>query len=431
MKRLSGLFCFLLAMCCGAVVRADEAVPDISPSEGWDSLPAVTPDAKDSPWWRGPNVDGIAHAGQTPPKTWGADANIVWKKRLPGEGHSSPCIWGDRMYITAGDREQGTVVLYCLALSSGAVIWETVVSPGPKYKMHADNSTSSSTPACDGTHVFVSYQTPADLRLAAVKLDGQVAWHTVLAPYSSIQALAASPAIYRSLVILPVEGIPGSHMVAVHRGTGEIVWRTTLRKVKESYASAAVLNVAGRDQLVLAGGETTRGYDPLTGALVWECDGPSTYCNAMPVADGDTVYVTGGWPKRAVLAIRADGKGDVKGSHLRWSSDAKAGYVPSMVLHGGLLYAANDQGLLRCYAPADGRVQWEINFDNPVYSSPVIADGSLYLFDRKGNGYVLPAGAALGAVTTNTLPHGVFASPVFKDGRMYLRTLGDLYCIGD
>jgi len=406
------------------------AIPDIAPKEGWDSLPAVKPDAKDFPWWRGPNLDNIAHSGQKSPTAWGADSNVVWKKRLPGEGHSSPCIWGNRMYITAGDREAGSSVLYCLAPDSGNVVWETVLSPGPKYKMHNDNSTSSSTPACDGTHVFVPFQTETDMRLAAVKLDGTLAWRTVLSPYTSIQGFSASPAIYRSLVILPVEGVQSSHMVAVHRGTGEIVWRTTLRKVKESYASTAVLNVAGRDQLLLIGGESTRSYDPLTGALVWECEGPSTYCGATPVADKDTVYVTAGWPRRAMMAIRADGTGDVTKTHLRWTSDVKAGYVPSPLLYDGRLYAVNDQGLLRCYAPADGRVLWEHNFEKPFYSSPVVADGKLYLFDRAGNGYIVPAGDTLGTITTNTLPEGVFATPVFKDGRMYLRTMGNIYCIG-
>ena len=424
-------------MCCVAglflvgAACAEEVIPDIAPKEGWDSLPAVKPDAKDFPWWRGPNLDNVAHSGQTPPTTWGENANIVWKKRLPGAGHSSPCIWGNRMYVTAGDREGGTIVLYCLALETGNIVWEAIISPGPKYRMHADNSTASSTPACDGTHIFVPYQTETDVRLAAVKLDGTPAWHTVLAPYTSVQGFAVSPAIYRSLVILPVEGSQSSHMVAVHRGTGEIVWRTTLRKVKESYASAVVLNVSGRDQLLLIGGETTRGYDPLTGALIWECEGPSTYCGATPVADKDTVYATAGWPRRAMMAIRADGTGDVTTSHLRWTSDMKAGYVPSPVLYDGLLYAVNDQGLLRCYVPADGRIPWEINFEKPFYSSPVVADGKLYLFDRAGNGYVVPTGNTLGTVTTNTLPEGVFATPVFKEGRIYLRTLGNIYCIGN
>lgn len=429
MKNVAGCVAgFLLA----GMAYAQEAapVPDIAPKEGWDSLPAVKPDSKDFPWWRGPNLDNIAHAGQKPPTAWGADSNIVWKKRLPGEGHSSPCIWGNRMYITAGDREKGSSVLYCLALDTGNTVWETVLHPGPKYKMHNDNSTSSSTPACDGTHVFVPYQTETDVRLAAVKLDGSAAWSTVLAPYTTIQGYSASPAIYRSLVILPVEGSQGSHMVAVHRGTGEIVWRTTLRKVKESYASTAVLNVAGRDQLLLVGGDTTRGYDPLTGALIWECEGPSTYCDATPVVDKDTVYSTGGWPKRAMMAIRADGTGDVTKSHIRWTSDVKAGYVPSPLLYGGLLYAVNDQGLLRCYAPEDGKIHWEHNFEKPFYSSPAVADGRLYLFDRAGNGYIVPTGNTLGTITTNTLPEGVFATPVFKEGRMYLRTMGNIYCIG-
>ena len=101
---------------------------------------------------------------------------------------------------------------------------------------------------------------------------------------------------------------------------------------------------------------------------------------------GDVVFATGGWPKRALLAIRADGAGDVTATHVRWTSDAKAGYVPSPVAHAELVYAVNDQGLLRCYDATDGRVLWEQDFKAPFYSSPLVADGSLLLFDRQGGG---------------------------------------------
>jgi hypothetical protein len=141
--------------------------------------------------------------------------------------------------------------------------------------------------------------------------------------------------------------------------------------------------------------------------------------------------VTAGWPKRALLAIRADGAGDVTKSHVVWSSDAKAGYIPSPLLHEGLLYAVNDQGLMRCYDAADGRVLWERDFKAPFYSSPLLAGRALYVFDRKGKGYVMGAGREAGAVVTNELSSGVFATPVVLDGCLYVRTLGDFYCIGE
>ena len=405
--------------------------PDVAPKAGWDTLPPAKASEGDWPWWRGPRLDNLAPAGQKPPAAWGAGSNILWRVRLPGAGHSSPCVVGDRIYVTSGEHAQGAVWLLCLERATGKTVWQAEVYKGPVARLHADNSLASATPACDGERLFVPYQSDQAVGLATVTLDGKVAWRAVASPYTSIQGYSASPAFYKSAVVLPVEGSQGSRMVALHRATGEVVWRTTLRTVKESYASTLVARVAGRDQLLLIGGESTRGYNPEDGALLWECEGPSTYCGATPVMGGDTVYVTGGWPKRALLAIRADGSGDVTKTHVTWSSDAKAGYVPTPVLHDGLLYAVNDQGLLRCYDASNGRVLWEQDFKAPFYSSPLVADGKVYAFDRKGKGYVLRAGRSAAAVSTNALPSGVFATPVILEGRIYLRTLGDFLCIGE
>ena len=231
-------------------------------------------------------------------------------------------------------------------------------------------------------------------------------------------------------MIVPVEGPKGCYLTAFHRATGDVVWRRAIRANNESYAPVLVMKLAGREQVLLIGGLSTRGYDPDNGNLLWTCEGPARTCVATPVTDRTTVYATGGYPGRKLLAIRADGHGDVTKTHVVWSGDAKAGYVPTPLLHQGLLYAVADQGLLRCYDTQDGHVVWQHDFKTPFYSSPVLANGHLYLFDRKGSGFVVPAGRSFGGVVTNTLPSGVFASPVIVDSRIYVRTLGDFYCLG-
>jgi len=429
-NRPTSLLLALTLGLCGSRAAAQEEFPDIAPKPGWDTLPAARADANDWPWWRGPNLDNVAPPGQTPPTAWTKDSGILWQTRLPGLGHSTPVVVGPRIYVTSGDHAQGTLWLFCLERDTGKTLWQTVIYQGPVAKLHADNALASATPACDGERLFVPYQSADAVGLAAVSLNGDLLWRKTLAPYKTIQGFSASPAFYKSAVILPTEGANGCRMTALHRATGGVVWRTTLRTVKESYASPLVARVAGRDQLLLIGGESTRGYNPENGALLWECEGPSTYCGATPAFGADRIYATAGWPKRALFAIRADGHGDVTKSHLLWASDAKAGYVPSPVLRDGLLYAVNDQGLLRCYDADDGKVLWEENLRNPVYSSPLVADGKVYVFDRKGNGYIMDARREKSLVTTNALPSGVFATPVILNSRLYLRTLGDLYCIG-
>ena len=420
----------LLALALAGAGWAQE-YPDVASQTGWDTLPPAKAAAGDWPWWRGPNSDNIAPDGQKPPVAWGAGSNILWQVRLPGVGHSSPCMVGGRIYITSGDAALGSVWLFCLERASGKTLWRAEVYKGPVAKAHADNSLASATPACDGERIFVPYQSDRAVGLAAVSPSGQVLWSKGVAPYKSIQGYSASPVFYKSAVILPVEGSLGCRMVAVHRATGAVVWRVPIRTVKESYATPLVARVAGRDQLLLIGGESTRGYDPENGALLWECEGPSTFCGATPVVGSDIVYATAGWPKRAVLAIRADGKGDVTQSHVAWAGDAKAGYIPTPVLRGGLLYAVNDQGLMRCYDAADGRVLWEENLKAPFYSSPVLAGDKIYVFDRAGKGYILNAAQTAGPVLASALPSGAFATPVILGSRIYLRTLGDFYCIGE
>ena len=417
-----------------AGVAQEGGLPDIAPKAGWDSLPPVKMSEKDWPCWRGPNLDNIAPAGQKPPVAWGASENILWQVRLPGVGHSSPCIFGDRIYITSGIKEQGqsTIWLVCLERATGKTVWQTEIYKGSPAKMHPDNSPASATPACDGERIFVPYQSNTSIVMTAVGSGGKVLWNQTVAPYNTIQGFSASPNFYKSAVIIPVEGPKGSYLTAFHRATGEVVWRKALRAVGEGYGPAVVAHVAGRDQLLQLGGTYTRGCDPETGALLWECEGPAKkVCVSTAVFDNDTVYATGGYPNRRLMAIRANGTGDVTQSHLTWFVDVKAGYVPSLVLRDGLLYSVVDQGLMRCYNAADGRVLWEHDFKVPFYSSPALAGDRIYLFDRKGKGYEVPASREAGIIVTNELPSGAFATPVILEGRIYLRTLGDFYCIGE
>ena len=131
------------------------------------------------------------------------------------------------------------------------------------------------------------------------------------------------------------------------------------------------------------------------------------------------------------VATRADGAGDVTDTHVAWTSDNKASYVPTPLLHAGLIYVVNDQGLYRCYQAKTGEVLKEKKLKGGFYSSPVLAGDSIYLFNKTGKGYVSKASESLDILAENDLPHGVFATPVICDSRIYLRTLNTLYCLGE
>jgi outer membrane protein assembly factor BamB len=439
--------CLLLIACCllaGCAEPVEETTPEAHqvPTNSAnadaarepapvDDLPEITVAENDWPWWRGPNVNNHATADQNPPLRWSEKEHVLWRVELPGAGHATPCVFGNRIFLPTGDPDTESIWLLCLDRATGNKLWQTGVYQGPFPKIHANNSPASATSACDGRHVYFPYQSDEAICMVAVDLNGQVAWNKPVGPYKSIQGYSASPALYKSLVIVPVDGSLGNSLVALHRGSGDAVWRAPLPKGLENYASPLVTHVAGRDQVVVIGGKETSSYDPASGELLWKCDGPADYCAAVAAFDQDTIYATGGYPQKAVLAIRADGTGDVTQTHLRWKSDKKAGYVPSPLLHQGLLYAVNDKGLMRCYDTANGQVVWEHATKAPFYSSPVLVGDRIYVFDREGKGYVFKAGRQFEMLATNELPHGAFATPVILDGRIYLRTLQDFYCLAE
>jgi len=395
-----------------------------------DDLPPASSAPGDWPWWRGPRLDHVAESGQTPPMRWSETDNVIWKVDLPGDGHGTPCLVGRRIFVATADKERRTIRMHCLDRASGVEMWQTTLWKGPLRRVHDDNTYASATAACDGERVFYTYQTSNDVRIAALTLGGGRVWEKVVTPYKSIQGFSASPLLYKSAVIIVVDGTDHNQLTAYHRRTGKILWAAAVPGEHESYASAMVGRSAGRDQLVLVGPANIMSYDPNTGKPLWTCDGPAKCYVAVASFDEKRVYATGGYPKRSLYAINADGSGNVTDTHLAWKSDRWAGYVPSLLLHDGLIYAVNDEGRLRCYQADSGAVVWEQKLGSKFYSSPVLVDDRIYLFDRKGKGFVLKAGREFTMLAENTLPHGAFATPVICNNRIYIRTLSSLYCLG-
>ena len=408
-------------------------VADTAPAAKLDDLPPAMTAEGDSPWWRGPTLNNHAEAGQDPPLQWSETQNVLWRATLPGRGHGSPCVCGGRIFLPSGDEEKEVIWLLCFDRDSGKQLWRTEVWHGALPKVHQNNSHASATPACDGERVYFPYQTDTEVRMAALNLEGEVVWNETVGPYTSLQGYSASPALHKSAVIVPTDATKRTphKLTALHRKTGQVIWRVARPDDREGYASPLVAEVAGRVQLFIVGPDKTRSYDPDNGTLLWECDGPTQY-NAATVAFGrQMIYATGGYPGKALLAIRADGSGDVTDTHLVWKSDRKAGYVPSPLLADGLLYAVSDTGLMRCYDATSGEVVWQEDLDAKFYSSPVLVGERIYVFDQEAKGYVIKAGRRFELLGENSLPDGAFATPIICGSRIFLRTLGDFYCLAE
>jgi outer membrane protein assembly factor BamB len=267
--------------------------------------------------------------------------------------------------------------------------------------------------------------------LTALDLDGKIAWQKRLGDFESKHGFAASPLVYRSLVIVVADNLKNSFLIAVHRRTGEVIWKTERPSYSlGTYASPTLGYIAGRDQLLLHGPWKVFSYDPLIGKLLWTCDGPSESASSTMSLGGDLVYSSVGFPQKNMFCIRANGSGDVTKTHVVWSKKGRMAYVPSLLLADGLLYMVEDGGIASCFEAATGKEVWTARLKGKFSSSPVLAAGHIYVVNEEGVCFVLQAGRQFKLVAQNDLGDGGFATPVICGSRIYLRTLHSLYCLG-
>jgi len=404
----------------------------LSASPTWDDLPPVPPAADDWPWWCGPNRDNIGAPGQTPPVRWSDTENVVWKADVPGRGHGSPCLWGDRIFLPTADDQAEVQSLLCFDRRTGRKRWQSELRRKGFMRLNPKNSHASATPACDGEAVFIPFMTQDAIWLSALDLEGKIIWQRRLGDFRSMHGFAASPLVYRSLVIVAADNLKNSFLVAVHRRTGEVIWRTGRPDYRlGTYASPTVGRLAGRDQLLLHGPMKVFSYDPATGKELWRCDGPSESASSTITLGGDLVFSSVGFPQRNMLCIRADGSGDVTQTHVVWSKEGKMAYVPSLLLADGLLTMVADEGDVYCFEAATGRSVWTAKLQGVFSSSPVLAGGHVYAVNEKGVTFVFKSGPRFELVARNDLADGGFATPVICGSRIYLRTLHHLYCLGE
>ncbi len=420
--------CFLALL---VAVESAVAGAAVAATPDWDDLPAAQPVAGDWPWWCGPNRDNIADPGQTPPIKWSRTENVIWREDVPGRGHGSPCLWGDCIFVPTADDGAEVQYLLCFDRRTGQKRWQTEVHRQGFVRLHQKNSHASATPACDGRLVFMPFVIQDAIWLSALDFDGKIVWQKRLGDFQSMHGFAASPVVYRSLVIVAADNLTNSFLTAIHRRTGEVIWKVDRPSYKlGTYASPTVGHIAGGDQLLHHGPLKVFSYDPLTGEELWTCDGPSESASSMIALGGDLIYSSVGFPRRNMLCIRANGHGDITKTHVVWSKKDKMAYVPSLVLAEGLLYMVEDNGHVFCFAANTGEEVWSAKLEGQFSSSPVLAGGHIYVANEDGLCFVFKAGRRFELVATNDLADGGFATPVICDSRIYLRTLQSLYCLG-
>lgn len=394
---------------------------------------AITVAPADWPWWRGPTRNGVAPEGQTPPLKWSATENVLWKTPIPGRGHGSPIIVGDQVFLAAADLERNVQSLLCLDRHSGKVLWETDIHKGGLIKAgNAKASLASSTPACDGTRVFINFLNNNAIFTTALDRSGKQLWQTKVTDYVLHQGFGSSPAVYESQVLVSADNKGKGLLVGLDRATGEVVWKRERPKMP-NYASPILLNVAGKEQLLFTGCDLVTSLEPLTGKLLWEIPGSTTECVTSIVTDGKLVFTSGGYPKNHVSAVAGDGSGKVV-----WENKSRV-YVPSMLVYRGHLYGVQDAGVAVCWKCDTGEEVWKGRVEGTFSASPVLVGDLVFATNEAGRTSIFKASPEkFELVAENQLGDNVLSTPALCGNCIYMRVAHQkggqrqemLYCLG-
>jgi len=386
----------------------------------------------DWPAWRGPTRDGLAAPNQNPPTQWSETENVLWKVPLPGRGHGSPTVVGDRIYLPTADPVKRTQSVLCLNRLDGKLLWQTEVhSAGAEPGKQANSSAASASVTYDGDQLFINFLNSAAVYTTALDLSGKKLWQQKICDYVIHQGFAASPVVHESLVLVSADHKGGGVVAGLDRQTGKVVWSQP-RPKHHNYTTPSIVKAGGRTQMVMVGGNVIASYDPLNGKVIWEIEGSTEECVTTIVTDGTRIFASGGYPKNHVVAVMADGSGKIA-----WQNIARV-YVPSMIVKEGHLYAVLDAGIATCWKSDTGEELWKERLGGDFYASPVMVGNRIYASNVAGKTYVYEATPkSFKLLAQNQLGDQAYASPVICGSRLYLRVATKteprqeyLYCVG-
>jgi outer membrane protein assembly factor BamB len=446
---------------------------------------AVLARAEVSSWptWRGTTGTGSAPSGAKPPVKW-SEQDIKWKSKIPGLGYSTPIVWKDRIYLLTaietteaaaapdtssapapadrppsgppkGGKKGGKgpggggggfgggpaptkiheFAVVALDRSTGKIAWQkTARREMPHEGRHPTNTFASASPLTDGEHLYVPFGSRG---FYCYDLQGNLKWEKDLGDMRTKLGFGegSSPALAGELLIINWDHESGSYIVALNKHTGAEVWRTP-REDSTSWSTPLIVEHEGRTQAVVAASKMTRSYDAKTGELLWEASGLGANVIPMPVTSNGIVYVTSGYTRPAIQAIKLSSRGDISDTNnIIWNVRQNGPYVASPVLSGDRLYVTRERkGNLSCLNARTGEFHFqdkELPGIRDIYASPLLANGHLYIAGRDGTIVVVKDSPDFEVVSTTELGEGIDASPVALDNQLFLRGHEFLYCISE
>ncbi|HEY7784120.1 MAG TPA: PQQ-binding-like beta-propeller repeat protein [Pyrinomonadaceae bacterium] len=433
------------------------------------TLTAVSVNAQNWPQFRGPSASGVVE-GSTAAVQWNAEKseNIRWKTNIPGLGHSSPVVWGNKVFIstavTSGAKDEtryglyGDVApvkddpkhtwkVYALDKNTGKILWERVAYEGvPKVKRHPKSTHADSTPVTDGKYLVVLFGSHG---LYAYDLNGKLMWKQDLGVLDSGWFYdpdyqwehGSSPVIYKDLVIIQADIQKDSYIAAYNLKTGKLAWKTPREEIS-SWGTPTVYQGKTRAELITNGSKAIRGYDPATGKELWRLTPNSEVTTPTPIVAHDLIYVTSGYrPIQPIYAIRVGATGDItlkdgkdSSEFIAWSKTRGGPYMPTPVVYGDLLYTCSNQGVLTAYNAITGERIYQERLGGKggaFTASPVASDGKIYLSSEDGEVFVVKAGPKYELLATNPVGEVMMATPAISEGLVIIRANKHVFAFGD
>lgn len=385
--------------------------------------------------FRGPNGTGISGATTVPVQFSAADYN--WRVPLPGAGHSSPVVWGSRVFITSAEEAAGKRHLLCLDAKSGKQLWVRTAEFTP-YTRHKLNSFASSTPAVDAERVYAHWPSPDSVLVVAYDHAGNEAWRRDLGKFHGQHGGGSSPVLFEDLLIFRSdndEGGPEGFIVALDRKTGRTRWQRPALGKNVSYSTPIVYQPAGGapELILVSNAHGFQSFDPRTGALNWELPGVFKQRTvAGPVVANGLIFATAGngAGDRQALAIRPGSRQPKAEPKVEYQVTRGVPYVPTPVVLGDRMFLWGDGGIVTCVRAATGEPVWMERVGGNFYGSPICVNGKLYAINTQGHLVVIEAADQFKLLAKIELGEPSHATPAVSGGVLYLRTEGHLISVG-
>lgn len=388
------------------------------------------------PEFRGPTAQGHTTATDLP-LTWSPKENVTWKTPVPGSGWSSPVVGDGRIYLTTGIVAEGvgtSLRALCFDAATGKPHWDTEVFPPAEVPeqqpLHSKNSPASPTPILAGDRLYVHF---GHHGIACLDTSGKILWRNNRFRYDAVHGNGGSPVLIDGRLVFAADGARAPSVLALAAATGELAWkspRTMEVRQTFSFCTPLVIEVSGKPQVIIPGAGGVSALDPRDGKELWRALYGSGYSVVpRPVFAHGLVFIATGYNRADLLAIRADGTGDVTDTHIAWKTTKGAPLTPSVIVVGDELYAVNDAGIATCWDARTGEVHWQQRIDGNFSASPLAAGDRLYFQSETGICTVLKASKTFEKLAVNKLEERSLASFAVLDRALLIRTAAHLYRI--